>query len=162
MHDSHRRGEWATLYGAGAAVLATLVLTSVHHLYGARRFDTPWRAHVAHIAAWAGVLFAVCLLVARFRAHRASGRMAMGAFVALAIAICVLWLGLYEGGYNHGIKNLAFRAHLPATVFNAVFPPSLYEPPGDWFFEFSGVLQLPLGLFAGRAAWRAYAASRRA
>ena len=88
--------------------------------------------------------------------------MAMGAFVALAIAICVLWLGLYEGGYNHGIKNLAFRAHLPATVFNAVFPPSLYEPPGDWFFEFSGVLQLPLGLFAGRAAWRAYAASRRA
>ena len=68
--------------------------------------------------------------------------MAMGAFVALAVAICVLWLGLYEGGYNHGIKNLAFMAQLPATVLNAVFPPSLYEPPGDWFFEFSGVLQL--------------------
>jgi hypothetical protein len=84
------------------------------------------------------------------------------AMVGLAVAICVLWLGLYEGGYNHGIKNLAFVAHLPATVSNAVFPPSLYEPPADWFFEFSGVLQLPLGLFAGRAAWRADAAFPRA
>ena len=50
--------------------------------------------------------------------------MAMGAFVA-AVAICVLWLGLYEGDYDHGIKNLAFMAQLPATVLNAVFPPSL-------------------------------------
>ena len=136
-------------------MLATLVLTSVHHLYGARRFDTPWRAHVAHIAAWAAVLFAVCLLFARFRAHRASGRMAMGAFVALAIAVCVLWLGLYEGGYNHALKNLAFAVHLPASVFDRLFPRALYEPPGDWIFELSGVLQLPVGLLAGRTAWRA-------
>ncbi len=88
--------------------------------------------------------------------------MAMAAFVALALAICVLWLGLYEGGYNHVLKNLAVMAHLPAAVVTAMFPPSVYEPPGDWFFELSGVLQLPLGLGAGRAAWRAYAASRRA
>jgi hypothetical protein len=161
MHDIHRRDGWAPLYGAGGAVLATLVLTSVHHLYGARRFDTPWRAHVVHIAAWAGVLFGVCLLVARLRAHRQSGRIAMSAFFVLAVAICVLWLGLYEGGYNHGMKNLAYAAQLPASAFNVLFPPSLYEPPGDWFFELSGVLQLPLGLFAGRAAWQAYLASRR-
>jgi hypothetical protein len=83
----------------------------------------------------------------------------MTALLVLAVAICVLWPGLYEGGYNHGIKNLAY---LPASVFNAVFPPSLYEPPGDWCFEVSGVLQLPLGLFAERAAWLAYQASRRA
>ena len=84
----------------------------------------------------------------------------MTAFLVLSVGICALWLGLYEGGYNHGIKNLAYGAHLPASIFNALFPTSLYEPPGDWFFEFSGVLQLPLGLFAGRAAWRAYLASR--
>lgn len=148
------------LYAAGRAVLATLVLTSVHHLYGARRFDTPWRAHVAHIAAWAGVLLGLCLFIARVRAGRTTGRIAMTGFLVFAVAICVLWLGLYEGGYNHGIKNLADAVHLPAGVFNALFPSSLYEPPGDWFFEVSGVLQLPLGLFAGRAAWRAYRAAR--
>ncbi len=141
-------------------MLATLVLTSAHHLYGARRFDTPWRAHVAHIATWAGVVFGLCFLVALLRSHEKSGRIAMSAFVVLAMAICVLWLGLYEGGYNHGIKNLVYAAHLPAPVFSALFPTSLYEPPGDWLFECSGVLQLPLGLFAGRAAWRAYLASR--
>ncbi len=160
MPEIHRRGEWVTLYGAGMAVLATLVLTSVHHVYGARRFDTPWRAHVAHIAAWAGVLFGLCLFIARVRAHRTTGRIAMTGFFVLAIAICVLWLGLYEGGYNHGMKNLAYAVHLPGGVFTALFPASLYEQPGDWFFECSGVLQLPLGLFAGRAAWRAYLASR--
>ena len=161
MPDIHRREEWVTVYAAGEGVVATLVFTSVHHLYGARRFDTPWRAHAVHIAAWAGVLVGLCLLVARLRAHRESGRIAISAFFVLAVAICVLWLGLYEGGYNHGMKSLAYAAHLPASVFNVLFPPSLYEPPGDWFFELSGVLQLPLGLFAGRAARQAYLASRR-
>lgn len=116
---------------------------------------------MVHIAAWAAGLFGVCFLVARLRAHRPSGRIAISAFFVLAVAVCILWLGLYEGGYNHGMKNLAYAVHLPASVFNVLFPPSLYEPPGDWFFELSGVLQLPLGLFAGRAAWRAYLASRR-
>jgi hypothetical protein len=160
MPDIHRRDEWATLYAAGAAVLATLVLTSVHHLYGARQFATPWRAHVAHIAAWAGLVIGLCLLVGRLRAHRTSGRIAMTAFLMLSVGICVLWLGLYEGGYNRCVKNLAQAAQLPEAVFNDLFPPSLYEAPGDWFFEVSGALQLPLGLFAGRAAWQAYVASR--
>ncbi|MEQ1907610.1 MAG: hypothetical protein ABMA15_02255 [Vicinamibacterales bacterium] len=154
MFDFPRHDTSASLYRAGVAVLATLVLTSAHHLYGARRFDTPWRAHVAHIATWAGVIFGLCFLVALLRSHERTGRIAMTAFVVLAMTICVLWLGLYEGGYDHGLKNLA-AAHLPSSVFGRLFPRSLYEPPGDWVFELSGVLQLPVGLFAGRAAWRA-------
>ena len=140
-------------------MLATLVLTGAHHLYGARRFDTPWRAHVAHIAIWAGVIFGLCWLIALRWPHERSGRRAMLLFVVLAMAICVAWLGLYEGGYNHGLKNLAAAVRLPASVFERLFPRSLYEPPGDWVFELSGVLQLPVGLVAGRAAWRARLAS---
>ncbi len=85
----------------------------------------------------------------------------MTAFLMLSVGICVLWLGLYEGGYNHSLKNVAYAVDLPASVFDTLFPTSLYEPPGDWFFELSGMLQLPLGLLAGRAAWRAFLASRR-
>ncbi len=160
MSPTARRPPFQSLHSAGTAVAATLVLTSAHHLYGARLFDTPWRAHVAHLAAWAGVAFALCLLVARLRPHRTSGRLAMGAFFVLAVGICVLWLGLYEGGYNHLIKNLAWAAHVPASAFHTLFPPAVYEPPGNWLFETSGVLQLPLGLLAGRWARQAYLASR--
>jgi hypothetical protein len=154
-----RRTDLTTWYRAGAAVLATLVLTSVHHLYGARRFDTPWRAHIAHIAIWAGVILGLSWLVALRWPHERSGRVAMIVFVVLTMLICVVWLCLYEGGYNHGLKNLAAVAHLPASVVERLFPRSLYEPPGDWVFELSGVLQLPVGLFAGRSAWRARLAS---
>lgn len=155
MVDSLRQDTTAALYRAGAAVFAILALTSAHHLYGARRFDTPWRAHVAHIALWAAVIVGLCWLVALRRSHEQRGRVAMIAFVVLSMGICAMWLGLYEGGYNHALKNLAFAVHLPASVFERLFPRALYEPPGDWIFELSGVVQLPVGLFAGRAAWRA-------
>ena len=62
---------------------------------------------------------------------------------------------------NHqspAVKNLAAAVHLPSSIVDRLFPRSLYEPPGDWVFELSGVLQLPVGLFAGRAAWRAHLA----
>ena len=152
MVDSLRPDKSASLYRAGAAVLATLILTSVHHLYGARRFDTPWRAHVAHIALWAAVIIGLCWLVALRHPDEQRGRVAMIMFVVLAMAICAMWLGLYEGGYNHALKNLAVAVHLPASVFERLFPPAIYEPPGDWIFELSGVLQLSVGLLAGRMA----------
>jgi cell division protein FtsW (lipid II flippase) len=93
--DTSRRTELTTLYRAGAAVLATLLLTSAHHLYGARRFDTPWRAHVAHIAIWAGAIFGLCWLVALRWPYERSGRIAMVIFVGLTMVVRVLWLGLY-------------------------------------------------------------------
>lgn len=30
--------------------IAVLLLTTVHHVYGAYIYDTPWRNHVAHVA----------------------------------------------------------------------------------------------------------------
>jgi hypothetical protein len=140
------------MLGAALADAFLLVLTSAHHLYGAWRFDTPWRAHVAHIATWAGVLLGASLIVAQTRRGRPAERWAIDAFTLLTLLVCVAWLGIYEGGYNHGIKTLVGWIGVPDSVFRALFPPSLYEPPGDVLFEVSGVLQLPAGLLAGWCA----------
>lgn len=138
---------------AGGAVFAVLVLTSVHHLYGAWRFNTPWRAHVVHIAAWAAAASGVALAAAWRGRGATAGRVGMGLFLLVAGLISV-WLGLYEGLYNHGIKNAAYWAGLPPAQFDRLFPAPTYERPSDWVFELSGILQTPLGLYAGLAAWR--------
>lgn len=49
---------------------AILMLTSVHHWYGAVRFDTPWRAHVVHLSVWLGVVVGVLLGTARLTRGR--------------------------------------------------------------------------------------------
>lgn len=148
----HARHETSAVVWAGASALAVLALTAAHHLYGAWRFDTPWRAHVAHVALLSAIAMAACLGTARAASSRALGSWAVNAFVGLVLLICGIWLGLYEGGYNHGIKNLAHAAGLPDELLRRFFPAGLYEPPGDLVFELSGVLQLPAGLLAARAA----------
>jgi hypothetical protein len=73
----------------------------------------------------------------------------------------VAWLGLYEGGYNHLLKNAVFATGVRDQAFGRLFPPAVYEPPEDWVFELSGIAQLPLGLFAGWSAVRLWCGAAR-
>ena len=70
----------------------------------------------------------------------------------VSITACLGWLGLFEGGYNHGLKSLLGVAGVTGPTIELFFPPGIYEPPGDLLFEVSGVLQLPVGLLAGHYA----------
>lgn len=158
-HDSPRARDAAALPAALAAA-AQLTLTSAHHLYGAWRFDTPWRAHVAHIALWLALVLGACLLTVVRSRTLAVRRAAGTAFTIVAVLACGLWLGLFEGGYNHGLKSVFGLAGITGPAFDRFFPPSIYEPPGDLTFEMSGVLQLPVGLLAGHYARRLHAAVR--
>jgi hypothetical protein len=133
---------------------AVLILTGVHHWYGAVRFDTPWRAHVIHLAVWIGLALAVFLSIGWLARDRRLGRWAVFAVVTVSMLVAVAWLGLYEGGYNHLVKNALFAAGVSDQAFLGLFPSAIYEPPEDWVFELSGTAQLPLGLFAGWSAVR--------
>lgn len=137
---------------AAAAAALQLVLTSAHHLYGAWRFDTPWRAHVAHIAMWLAILLAVSLAIWWRASSAGARRSAAWVFAATSLLACGAWLGLFEGGYNHGLKAVLGLAGVNGPLFDLLFPPSIYEPPGDFVFEVSGVLQLPAGLLASHFA----------
>jgi hypothetical protein len=131
------------------ASAALLLLTLLHHVYGAVLYETPWRNHVALI-----VLPLLLGMIAAHEIHRRNpdtplGSAALWAFLALA-TVPIVVIGIFEGGYNHLVKDLLFFAGLRADLLDRLFPDSVYEMPDDVLFEVSGVLQLFVGLYAAR------------
>lgn len=136
---------WTPERRAGLAAIALLALTSVHHVYGAIVFDTPWRLHILYAAVPAGILIAALLYFAERRSRESSIRMLRIVAAAIILIFPVAAIGLYEGGYNHLFKNgVYFLAGEERAL--AMFPPPTYEMPGDFFFEMTGIMQFPLSI----------------
>lgn len=77
------------------------------------------------------------------------GRVALAVFALGAALHVVLAIGVFEGLYNHVIKNLLFFGGLPLDLHHRLFPPPTYEVPNDVIFEVTGILQVvPAGYAA--------------
>jgi peroxiredoxin len=132
------------------AALATLGLTALHHVYGGLIFGTPWRVHGAAIAIVVGAAL-IALATVYVRTHK---QLAGYALAAAVIAMPVLATGLFEGGYNHLVKNVLFFAGAPHEVLVALFPPPTYEMPSEVFFELTGIAQMIPAAIAALASVR--------
>ena len=132
-----------------AGAFALLALTSVHHIYGAQRFGTPWRAHMAHIAGWIAVTMLVCVAVHRFAGSAAMRGAALWLLLVVIVVLPVGWIGFFEGGYNHVLKDVMYWVGAPGSLLARMFPPPTYEPPVDAWFEITGILQFPLAVWVG-------------
>jgi hypothetical protein len=129
----------------------TLVaLTSFHHAYGAWLYSTPWRLHAVFVAVPLLALQLAPLWWSRRRARPDVRTRVARWVVASVLLLLVVPLGLFEGGYNHAIKNLVFFTR-GAQVALQWFPPPTYELPNDLLFELTGIAQFPLALVVG---WR--------
>src|SRR5512142_1790710 len=160
-----------TLHASAHALVATYVLTSVHHVYSSTfiapdtgitgPFRGSWRA-LGFLAFAVPLLAALGALRAYARSSRPRwlhlyGVVSGGVFSAL--------VGVWEGGWNHAAKLVAFAhglqgsyAYGPAWLLQ--FP--AVQPPRDVFFEVTGVLTLVVGLWNAWALWRVVAGARRA
>lgn len=151
-------GHGTSALRATIAGIAVLVLTIAHHAYGAALYQTPWRNHVAHVAGWQ-----IALLLALYAGYRFTGagtaRRVLLALLLVGLLLGpVAWIGLFEGGYNHVLKIVLYAVGASQGLLDRLFPPPVYEPPTDLWFEASGVLQLLVALLCVhwlRAAWRA-------
>ena len=141
--------------------LAVLLLTTVHHLYGAYVYGTPWRNHVAHVAGLGAAVLVGALLVFKRQGGTTVGRIALGIVMLGTLVLPVIGIGLFEGGYNHAAKLALYFAGSAPAVMQRFFPPPTYELPNDAFFEVTGVLQLVLGLITGRYLLRVLGERRR-
>lgn len=130
--------------GAAAALWAVteLVLTSVHHAYGAYIYHTPWRYHVVLVAGGTLVVMLVARAVSRRNGRPVVRSVAWWVFVATIAIVPVLLIGAFEGLYNHGLKDALFVGGAPVSLLKQLFPPPTYEMPSDSFFELTGVLQV--------------------
>jgi len=130
---------------AGSAAVAVLALTSIHHIYGAVVFDTPWRLHIVYLALPGAAVIAGALYLGRTWRGSTSGAIATWAGSLLALAFPVALIGFYEGAYNHVVKNLVFFG-FGEDAARTLFSGEAYEMPNDFFFEMTGVAQFPLAI----------------
>ena len=142
-----------TLSRATRYALAVLLLTSVHHAYGAFAYNTPWRLHAVFLSAFAAAAIIGSMVVTQRNADETVREIAFWVFTAVVLVVPVALIGLFEGGYNHALKDAVYFAGASSTLMNRLFPPPTYELPDDVFFEATGVMQAVLGTIT---AWLLY------
>ncbi|MBS0030788.1 hypothetical protein ACTJJ0_27140 [Chitinophaga sp. 22321] len=127
-----------TLQRSTFFTILLLVLTSVHHAYGAFVYQTPWRLHVLFIAVPVGILV---YLLDRLMEKYPGNQVIRVSHLLAILLFPLLVIGLYEGVYNHIAKNIVFLVTGNNSFFRLLFPPPVYEIPDNLVFEFTGVLQ---------------------
>ena len=117
-----------------------MVLTSVHHIYGAYAYNTPWRLHVLFLSI---PIIIITTLLKNYLVNKEKLKknIAIWVYWLIVLIASVVLIGSYEGIYNHLLKNLLFFSGLDNKTLTILFPPSTYEMPNNFFFEFTGVLQ---------------------
>ena len=154
MHSDGMEPSRILLSRALHAALAILLLTAVHHAYGAYAYDTPWRLHVVIVAGLTALLLWGAAHVLRRRPAGLARTVALVAFCLVDLLLPVVGIGFFEGGYNHVLKNALYFGGTSPQLMARLFPPPVYELPGDWLFEITGVLQLVLGVVAACRLYR--------
>ncbi|MEX0646203.1 MAG: hypothetical protein WEA56_01315 [Balneolaceae bacterium] len=129
-----------------AASVGTMVLTLIHHAYGAFIYDEPFRLHVTLIAV--PVILVLYLTFRFYQKHRETkkGKILYRLFITMAIVFPIGVIGLYEGGYNHLVKNILYFGGISPELFAQLFPPPMYEMPNNFLFETTGIAQFVMGV----------------
>jgi hypothetical protein len=122
--------------------LIALLLTSIHHAYGAYVYRTPWRLHVLLITVPAALVIVGAQAVVRSDPSGMKGTVARWVFVLTTVAVVVLGFGVFEGFYNHLVKNVLYFTGTSTASMLRLFPPPAYEMPNNLFFEITGILQV--------------------
>jgi hypothetical protein len=139
---------WSDVSRAAVSAYAVLLLTSVHHVYGAVIYDTPWRLHAVYISAVAALVIAAVHALQRWFEGRQAGRVARWLLAAVIAAVPVAMIGAVEGAYNHVAKNALYFGGASLDTLHRLFPPPTYELPNDAVFEITGMLQVVPAAFA--------------
>ncbi|WP_420578193.1 hypothetical protein [Ekhidna sp.] len=118
------------------SILMVYLITSLHHVYGAWLYETPWRNHIAY-QGFTWLILSYIILIIYWKWGKVWLKWT---FVIVAGFFFVLAIGVYEGLYNHLLKNLLYFAGVGETILQSMYPPPKYELPNDLLFEVTGVL----------------------
>lgn len=120
--------------------IALMAITSIHHAYGAYIYSTPWRLHVLMLSI--PVIVVTMLLHRRLQKKEDNRRRAIyWIYWIVTLVPSIIFIGLFEGVYNHFLKNVLFLGGLRHDILLQLFPPPTYELPNDFLFEITGILQ---------------------
>jgi hypothetical protein len=117
------------------------LLTSLHHIYGALIYQTPERYHILFLSI-PGIVFNIYIRLK----ENSSAKTLKLIHAVVTFLVPITLIGLFEGLYNHGLKNALYFLGTPTQTMLRLFPPPVYVMPNDFIFEFTGVLQAVLAL----------------
>lgn len=121
-----------------------LILTVIHHVYGAVIYATPFRYHIAVIVLPVLLVLVLTYGVYLRRPLTLFGKASRWLFIVLTLLVPVGAIGLFEGGYDHLVKNVLFFGGVPRATLDQLY--LAYEMPNDLWFEVTGVLQFFIGI----------------
>jgi hypothetical protein len=139
---------------AGLSSAAVLFITSAHHMYGAVVYSTPWRNHIVLPAILTTLVIASTLFLFSRRPHTVVGQASFWVAVGCILIVPVGIIGIFEGGYNHVLKDVLYFSGVAKPVFQILFPAPTYEMPDNLFFEISGILTFFAALHAAYELYR--------
>jgi hypothetical protein len=120
------------------------LVTTFHHFYGAKVYNTPWRKDVGTNG---GIILLACLLLLYLYDHYGK-RTFLILYLAISFLVFDLGIGLFEGLYNHILKNILFFSGMSSTTWRRLFPAPAYEIPDNIVFESTGILQFFVALIS--------------
>jgi hypothetical protein len=116
------------------------ILTTIHHVYGAIIYNTPWRLHILMMSI--PVIILTLVLEQQLRKKDGGDKcFKFWAFYFISLVPSLGMIGVFEGIYNHLLKNIMFFGGAGDELLQTLFPAPTYEMPNDLLFEFTGVMQ---------------------
>lgn len=120
--------------------VALAVLTTIHHVYGAVLYQTPWRLHILMMSI--PVIILTLIFRRQLTKKDADNKcFAFWAFYFISLVPSLGFIGVFEGIYNHLFKNIMFFGGADDVLLQTLFPAPTYEMPNDLLFEVTGVGQ---------------------
>jgi hypothetical protein len=102
----------------------------------------------------ATALLAASLWLSRRHQGNAIGPIALWSFIAIGVVIPFMAFGVFEGAYNHALKDALYFAHASPEFMRQLFPPPTYEMPNNEFLEVTGVMHVIPGFMTGYYLYR--------
>lgn len=143
IRDTLKKSKQVLIYSS-----ATMIMTIIHHFYGAYIYKDDFRLHVAIIAIPLIILYLVSYFAFRLSQNKFRKRIFNSILIYSSLVFSCMAIGIYEGGYNHLVKNILYFSGSPISFLNSIYT-SNYQLPDDLFFEVTGLMQFVLGLTCG-------------
>lgn len=128
--------------------ISIMFLTLIHHAYGAFIYEDPFRLHVAYAAIPVILILLLTFRIVQGKSSALIRQFAFAVFMLASVSMTISVIGLYEGGYNHLLKNLLFFGGTSQATLDLLYPPAVYEMPSSYFFEVTGIFQSVFGIYA--------------
>jgi hypothetical protein len=120
--------------------VGSIGLTLVNHLYGSIIYDDPFRLHVTIVAVPVAAILLASYMIYTTTRNAVLKKVQWIVFLTFTCVFSIAAIGMYEGGYNHVLKNLLYFGGVSTSILDRLYP-AIYELPNDLIFELTGVAQ---------------------